>query len=195
VLGLIYQGKFDRAEKMILSENDPDLKSFYQVAASIYKANRSFATMNSTEESQLLQLAKNYNRAGYYSQQILSVIKEYKFDHAPLQFEKQDETIADSAEKAVTLEEFEQNVDMNIYPNPTSDEFTIEISTVNQVDNGQFNLRIIDMNGKTVYSQDITTEIKNIKLRKSDLGSAGTYQCILSNNDNEQIVKKILIVE
>jgi hypothetical protein len=112
-----------------------------------------------------------------------------------LQFEKQDETIADSAEKTVTLKEFEQNVDMNIYPNPTSDEFTIEISTVNQVDNEQFNLRIIDMSGKTVYSQDITTEIKNIKLRKSDLGSAGTYQCILSNNDNEQIVKKILIVE
>ena len=77
--------------------------------------------------------------------------------------------------------------DIKIYPNPTSDEFTIELP----FDETYFHVAIYDLNGKEVLNQDIAQKTSNISTNEL---TEGIYLIKLSNN-NSIFNKKLLIIK
>jgi hypothetical protein len=70
-----------------------------------------------------------------------------------------------------------------VYPNPTNSDITVDVSTKNSI------LQIVDITGKTVYTETLSQGKNNIQL---DLEN-GVYMVIINNNFETQVEK--LIVE
>jgi hypothetical protein len=150
--------------------------------------------MNTSEENVFINLAQNYDEAGFYCMHILNTFKNYDFPHKPLVFsEQQNENIFRSTENIVNLENIEPEIKMNIYPNPTDDEFKIEYNYPSNI--GNIQLSIININGKLVYFKKLNKNEGSLILNKTDLGNAGNYQCVLKTKDNKYITKKIIVID
>jgi hypothetical protein len=79
------------------------------------------------------------------------------------------------------------NLIFNLYPNPSNDEVRLEISNFNT--NEENRLVILDLDGRIVYNDLITTNISTINLKSM---SAGVYICNLvgkSRSINKKIIK------
>jgi hypothetical protein len=180
-LQYIYSKDYENADLSISAIEDENEKLLTNTILNIFESNRDYSQMNSAEENTLSKLAKEYNTAGYISQHILNTFKGHTFPHTPLHFPKLEDNENSnliSDDNSLNLEEGQEVIDMNIYPNPTSDDFSIEVFSSKSI--SEFQLTIIDINGKVVFSNNYDRDTKLINLKKSDLGSAGTYQCLLT---------------
>ena len=75
---------------------------------------------------------------------------------------------------------------MTIYPNPCNKAFNCNIKSA---DPENMILRVMDMLGRTVYSEPVNTS--NLQLRVNlPASSAGTYFVVLQNNKNETVVSQ-----
>ena len=74
----------------------------------------------------------------------------------------------------------------NLFPNPASDEIKIEISNFNSQDENR--LTIIDLEGRIVYNDLITTNISAISLKSL---SPGVYICNVAGK-NSSTTKKLV---
>jgi hypothetical protein len=82
------------------------------------------------------------------------------------------------------------STDMNIYPNPSNGIFNCNIKSTEA---NLMTLRVIDMLGRTVYSQPVNTSTLQMRVNLST-SSAGTYFIILQDNKNATIVSQQLQV-
>ena len=78
--------------------------------------------------------------------------------------------------------------DATVYPNPFNGTIHVNVSTNT---NEETHLEVYDLNGKTVYSQTITTLVGNTNFMITDLDRipAGMYFVKISQSDNTKIVK------
>lgn len=80
--------------------------------------------------------------------------------------------------------------EMNIYPNPCNGIFNCNIKS-SETEN--MNLRVIDILGRTVYSQVLSTAVLQARVNLSTKAK-GTYFVILQNDKNETLVSQQLQV-
>ncbi len=101
---------------------------------------------------------------------------------------------ADSAQvrydgDALTVAENEDKSDFSIYPNPTNENFTI----VHNLKGKNHVLKIVDLLGTTVYSENLNTNQNEVPVNIAQLAN-GIYLVVLSNTEtNEQTVRKLVI--
>ena len=85
----------------------------------------------------------------------------------------------------------EENELFSIYPNPTKG----TLSIVHNLKGETYVLKIVDLLGTTVYSENINTTENFVLVNVTQLAN-GIYLVVLSNTEtNEQIVKKLVIQE
>ncbi|MCQ2282244.1 MAG: fibronectin type III domain-containing protein [Bacteroidales bacterium] len=91
--------------------------------------------------------------------------------------------------EAVGIEEVvEGNVSCTIYPNPTSDATTISVGGVN----GKVQIAIVDMNGRTVASENLNCEGDCVKQMNVDGLAQGAYFVRIVGTD-VNIVRKLVV--
>ena len=86
----------------------------------------------------------------------------------------------------VGISELEQQTMWNVYPNPATDKFTIQLDELK----AQGKIEIFDLTGKLIYSQNINT--KSIEINTKDF-DAGIY--FIKINQKELITTKKIIIE
>ena len=74
----------------------------------------------------------------------------------------------------------------NMYPNPNSGQFTLELNTLGN--NTRF--KLINQQGQVVYSKAITTLKTNVMLNEVE---NGTYIVVISDNNHE--LRRLLVIE
>jgi hypothetical protein len=80
-----------------------------------------------------------------------------------------------------------QNWDLNIFPNPATNQITLESSTENEI----LHLSINDISGRLVLKQDVKLNGFMANLDLSLLN--GAYMVTVTNSQNETIIKKLLV--
>lgn len=99
-------------------------------------------------------------------------------EYTPPGFQKQNVT-------SVSFDMSGASTKMNIYPNPCNGIFNCNIKSSAE----NINLRVIDILGRTVYSQPVNTS--NLQLRVNlPSSSAGTYFVVLQDDKNATIVSQ-----
>ena len=99
-----------------------------------------------------------------------------------------DGTINYSKVISISATEDAVGFDASVYPNPFNGTIHVNVSTNT---NEETHLEVYDLNGKTVYSQTITTLVGNTNFMITDLDKipAGMYFVKISQSDNTKIVK------
>lgn len=104
--------------------------------------------------------------------------------------------IADSIKKKKTvvigppssIKERENNLKMNIYPNPTSSFITVDVKTKSKNWEGM-NVRLFNLEGKEIYSNYQKNKQMTLDLSKYE---NGIYFLLLSSKSNELVRKKLI---
>jgi len=81
------------------------------------------------------------------------------------------------------------SIEMNIYPNPCDKAFNYNIKSTSTE---KMNLRVIDMLGRTVYSQPVNTSSLQMRVNLPS-SSAGTYFVILQGNNGTIVSQEVQI--
>lgn len=82
---------------------------------------------------------------------------------------------------AVGIEDLDESIIVNVYPNPTTQQLTIETNQLK----GQYSINIYDVTGKLIYSKPIDSSANHI-IDFSE-HSNGSYHLHIINQDNNLI--------
>ena len=85
-----------------------------------------------------------------------------------------------------------QALSINVYPNPTKDHITIDISDLN-VSGTDYLLKITDVLGQTVYSEQLTEQFTTIDI--SSITQKGIYFVNVFNKETNSIAVEMIVVE
>ncbi len=89
------------------------------------------------------------------------------------------------------LSTLSQNKNFSISPNPNNGSFTILYFSL---ENSKYTIEIQDLLGRTISKEVVINKIGENKVNLEIINSSvGLYTCIISTNNNEKIVKKLVV--
>ncbi|MBT3932963.1 MAG: T9SS type A sorting domain-containing protein [Bacteroidetes bacterium] len=196
IFKLIYSNSFEEADQLILKwhpENDEEghLKSLVLLTKSIYSDNRNWNNLLDIEIENLHNLTQFEDQAGLMSRQLLTYFTDYDFPPKILIINKSSEQ-PNVPVNIINLK-IKDEISFDIYPNPTNNQFTIEYRLPAEMHSAV--ITIFDLSGKKVREFNLTENQGSLSVSKLEVGEAGMYQCIISLDENQKQVKKVLIIE
>ena len=103
-------------------------------------------------------------------------------------------TGATSARKAA-VEEVKVGDEVNVYPNPTSSDFSIELSAELMKANSSVEVSVFNMTGTTQFTHTVAgTERVSVKVPVENMTN-GTYFVNVALDNGRMIIKKLQIVK
>jgi hypothetical protein len=82
---------------------------------------------------------------------------------------------------SLSAEELQIINSITVYPNPTANELTVDLS---QLSKGHYELFLVDLNGKIIYKKNETSQIEHINMSSSP---NGTYSLIIQGVNTKKI--------
>lgn len=85
----------------------------------------------------------------------------------------------------------DNSLKVNVYPNPAKNKIVVDYNTAF---NGDVNISIVDLSGRTVYNQTVANQVagnNKVELNVNNM-NAGVYQVVISSNSSS-VTKKLVI--
>ena len=91
---------------------------------------------------------------------------------------------------SVPVENFDgKDVDMNLFPNPANNNFTLTVKGME----GNAQIRITDVSGKFVYSDNVTVDVEGSHFNISIADFAKGVYMVSITSESATIVKKLVV--
>jgi hypothetical protein len=153
--------------------------SIYQISKNIFSSSSFFNLTNDQEES-LRKISNNCNLPGTYARNLLITCNKLRYQE-PIILPSSEETISKSVINSRYLK---------VYPNPTSNYFTLECSNENNCK--MTSIIIYNMTGTMVYSEKPKEGFEK-KIIQTPNWSDGIYLLVVDFTDNSEETIKITV--